>query len=140
MKTVNVNTHFSDLDEGFYEGPSSQDSQRSEDSQSSVASDDTVVDDVDRHYIVWDATRADFEAWASDRMRRRCRWRCCRCRYVNRMPRSRFTMSHCRNPVPPHVSVGGGEGGGEASCPRDEAGETHLGPGECCEILVPRGE
>ncbi|KAK2034188.1 hypothetical protein LX32DRAFT_679289 [Colletotrichum zoysiae] len=159
MKGDDVTSHGSYLDdyfyEYFYECFSSQDSQRSassQDSQISIGSDDTddtvvgtVVGTVDAavEYIVWSATRAAFDAWAADRTRRRCRWRCCRCRYLNRMPRSRLIMTHCRNPAPFGKSVGGtgeeagaGEGG---SCPRDESGEAHMGPGACCVILVPRG-
>ncbi|GKT54218.1 hypothetical protein ColTof4_06370 [Colletotrichum tofieldiae] len=113
-------------DECASEFPGSQPSQSSQDSENSAGSDDTV----DEEYTVWGATRTGFEAWADDRMRRRCRWQCCRCRFVNRMPWSRLAMMHCRNPRLPS------EGG---DCPRDKAGETHSGPGECCVILVPRG-
>ncbi|KAK2046312.1 hypothetical protein LZ31DRAFT_593317 [Colletotrichum somersetense] len=150
MKGVNVTSHRSYLDEYFYECSNTQDSQcsgSSQDSQISISSDDTdatVVGTVDAavEYIVWSATRAAFDAWATDGTRRRCRWRCCRCQYLNPMPRSRLIVMHCRNPAPFGKSVGGtgGEGAGEGgSCPRDESGEAHMGPGACCVILVPRG-
>ncbi|KZL85760.1 hypothetical protein CI238_05269 [Colletotrichum incanum] len=112
-------------DESSSDFPGSQPSQSSQDSQNSAGSDDTV----DEEYTIWSATRTEFEEWAEDGMRRRCRWQCCRCRFVNRMPWSRLTMIHCRNPWLP------GEGG---DCLRDDSRETHLGPGECCAILVPQ--
>ncbi|KAK1989176.1 hypothetical protein LZ30DRAFT_776337 [Colletotrichum cereale] len=142
MKHVNVTRHRCYLKEYSYEDPDSQDSHDIQDSQLSVGSDDTVLaaadaaDTVDKEYTVWAATRAAFDAWADDRTRRRCRWRCCRCRRVNRMPRFRMTLMHCRNPAGPSETPGGGGGGG---CPRDGAGESHMGPGGCCVILVPRG-
>ncbi|KAK2052857.1 hypothetical protein LY76DRAFT_687612 [Colletotrichum caudatum] len=142
MKGVNFTSHRSYLKEYFYECTSSQDSQDSQISIGSDDTDDTVVGTVDEEYIVWAATRAAFEAWASDLTRPRCRWRCCRCRHLNRMPRFRFIMIHCRNPAPlgkPVGGTGGGEGGESGGCPRDESGETHMGPGTCCVILVPRG-
>ncbi|KAJ0159853.1 hypothetical protein CTA2_8996 [Colletotrichum tanaceti] len=113
----------------------SQDSQDSQDSQVSLDSTgyDVAVVGEDG-YVVWWATRADFEDWvalddwAGFWTRRWCRWKCCRCGFVNRMPRCRLTVAHCRNPGRPGP-VGG--------CPRDERGETHLGPGGCCLILVP---
>ncbi|GKT49844.1 uncharacterized protein ColSpa_10025 [Colletotrichum spaethianum] len=110
----------------YHQDESSYDRSPSQDSQLSIGPDDTA----DEEHTAWTATRPAFEAWADDRMRRRCRWRCCRCRYVNRMPRSRLTVMHCRNPG---LAVEG------ENCPRDRAGETHAGPGECCTILVPQG-
>ncbi|GJC96108.1 hypothetical protein ColKHC_04934 [Colletotrichum higginsianum] len=115
-----------------YSLPSSQASEDSQVSQDSTGSDAAVVGEDE--YVVWRSTRADFEDWADFEIwadfwtRRWCRWKCCRCGFINRMPRYELTVAHCRNPGRPGLA---------GSCPRDESGETHMGPGGCCLILVP---
>ncbi|CCF42504.1 hypothetical protein CH063_12484 [Colletotrichum higginsianum] len=95
-----------------YSLPSSQASEDSQVSQDSTGSDAAVVGEDE--YVVWRSTRADFEDWADFEIwadfwtRRWCRWKCCRCGFINRMPRYELT-----------------------------SGETHMGPGGCCLILVP---
>ncbi|KAK2003770.1 hypothetical protein LX36DRAFT_720754 [Colletotrichum falcatum] len=135
-------------DDYFYERSGSggrEGSPSSEDSRRSVGpdDDDDAADAADAEYIVWDATRAAFDAWAGRRTRLRCRWRCCRCRHVNWMPLSAMTMEQCGNPATfgrPGARGGAGQVVGQGGgCPRDEFGEAHRGPGTCCVILVPRG-
>ncbi|KAK2015623.1 hypothetical protein LZ32DRAFT_656341 [Colletotrichum eremochloae] len=141
MKAVSITDDCCYLDDCYscmY--PNSQDSQLSSGSDDSVGSIIDPADTAEKGYAIWDATRAAFDAWADDRTRRLCRWRCCRCRHVNRMPRHPWTMMHCRNPG--HLGKSSGEGVARRrtrSCPRDENGETHMGPGGCCVILVPHG-